>query len=438
MYDIIYIGGGLNYAGAIVAAKNGLKVALVEKSLSQLGGVCLHKGCIPSKMFLHYAQTLHESKNSLFTGELQLDMKHLVTQKNSIIQSATKAVTAQCAGVDLIEAEAKVIAPHKVRTNNKTIEGKYIVIGTGSSPFIPEGIAYDKEHIITSDEVLDLSALPKNIAIYGDGAIGLEMASFFAGAGVRTTLISRHETDLKGAHPLIQSALKKQLQKMNIEHLTNHPIMRANSTSRGVHILFENKTSRYFEKLLVATGRRANIGVIETNEIKIEKGIVTDDHFETTLHNHYAIGDCNAKVQLAHAAKAQTLYVTQKILGNKPQKRKLSHVVRFIHTLPMGYATVGYKKSLLEEKEISFKESVVPLSQFTLSMFHDAGDGVVVLYADNEGFILGAEIFAPNAEELIAPVAMALAGEMDKTLCQKTILAHPTFSEALERAYFRL
>lgn len=438
MYDIIYIGGGLNYAGAIIAAKSGLKVALIEKSLDQLGGICLHKGCIPSKMFLHHAKTVWQSREELFEGSIALNMQTLIDKKTALIQSATKAVTAQCKQITLIEGTGQVIAAHKVQVAKQIYEAKHIVIGTGSSPFIPEGIAYDKEHIITSDEVLELRTLPDKVAVYGDGAIGLEMASFFAASGVEVTLISRKKVLLKNAHPLIQTAMEKQVQKMGITHLVNHPVKKAKHTSRGVHITFENGESIYSPMLLVATGRAPNTDVIATDAIALNKGIQTDDFFETTLAKHYAIGDCNEKLQLAHAARAEAINVTMQILGKNPAKLNLDHVVKFIHTLPMSYATVGQNKAMLEAKNISFKESVVPLSHFTTSAFHHAGSGSMIVYGDAEGFILGAEILAPDAEELIAPVAMALAGEMDATLAQKTILAHPTFSEALERAYFRL
>ena len=438
MYDIIFIGGGLNYAGAVTAAKNGLKVALIERDLKMLGGVCLHKGCIPSKTFLHRAETIRQSRHDTFTGSITLDMKKLQNEKQQMIETSTKAIVRQCAKVDLIEGDGRITAPHTVTVGDQKLEGKEIVIGTGSSPFIPEGIDYDKETIITSDEVLMMETLPENIAIYGDGAIGLEMASFFAANGVKTTLISRHEGNLKGAHTFIAEAVKKMLQQEGITHLTNHPVAKAKATSRGVHVTFEDGSSRYFEKLLVATGRRPNTDVIATDAIEINRGIVTDEHFETTLAHHYAIGDCNGKLQLAHAARAEVLYVVKKILSQNPKKINLDHVVRFIHTLPMSYATVGANRSMLEKRGITFKESIVPLSHFTLPVVLDAADGSVILYTDEEGFIIGAEILAPGAEELIAAVSMALAGEMDVRLAKKTIFAHPTLSEALERSYFRL
>lgn len=438
MYDIIYIGGGLNYAGAIVAAKHGLKVALIETSLDQLGGVCLHKGCIPSKMFLHHANTIRQSKESVFTGDIMLDMQVLTAKKNKLIKSATKAVTAQCAELELIEGKGHLIAPHKVEVEGKVYEAEYIVIGTGSSPFIPEGITYDGKAIITSNEVLELQKLPKEIAIYGDGAIGLEMASFFASSGVKVTLLSRGEILLGKSHPLIQSAMVKEVERLGINHLKNHAVIDAVHTDKGVHVTFVDGTSSYYEQMLVATGRHPNTDVIATDEITVNRGIETDEWFETSLAKHYAVGDCNGKLQLAHAARAEALNVTMQILGKKPKQLNLDHVVHFIHTLPMSYATVGENKYSLEKNNRVFKESVVKLNHFTGSAFHHSGNGSMIVYADEEGLILGAEILAPDAEELIAPVAMALAGEMTAAGAQKTIMAHPTFSEALERAYFRL
>lgn len=438
MYDILYIGGGLNYAGAIVASKEGFKVALVETSLGHLGGTCLYEGCIPSKMFLHYANTVRQSKESAFTGELVLDMPTLTAQKDELIASASESIRAQCKDVKLIEGKGKLIAPHKVEVEGKIYEADHIVIGTGSSPFIPEGIAYDGKAIITSTELLDLQKLPDNIAIYGVGAIGLEMASFFASAGVKVTLLSRHERLLGHAHPKIQEAMAKELEKQGITYLTGHAISKAEATNRGVHITFENGASGEYEQMLVATGRQPNTDVVATDEITVKRGIETDDFFQTSLKKHFAIGDCNGKLQLAHAARAQALNVTMQIMGKEPQKLNLDHVVRFIHTLPMSYATVGQNRQKLEEKGIEFQESSVMLRQFKPAAFHQAENGVMVIYADTSGLILGAEIFAPNAEEIIPPVAMALAGGMTVSMAQQTIMAHPTFSEALERGYFRI
>jgi len=438
MYDIIYIGGGLNYAGAVVAAKHGKKVALIEQNLKELGGTCLHKGCIPSKLFLHYGELVYNTHDEILEGSVRVSQEKLLQKKKKLLENANKAILKQCSHVDIIEGKAQVTAPHTVTVNGETLEAEYIVIGTGSSAFIPEGIRYDTEHIIISDDVLNMQTLPNQIAIYGVGAIGLEMASFFSAVGVDVTLIDRGENLLAHAEESIRAAMLKQLAKMGIKLLDNHAITSAEKTKEGVLVHYEDGSSALFEKLLVATGRRPNSDVIATQEIAVSKGIETNEHFETTLTKHYAIGDCNAKLQLAHAARAEVLQVTAEILGKKPRLLDLEHVVKFIHTLPMSYAMVGKIKSALEKEGIAYKMSKVPLSQFAYATYNHAVSGVMVTYVDEEGFVLGAEIFAPHAEELIAPVAMSLAGEMDAAHAKNTILAHPTFSEALERTFYKL
>ena len=438
-YDILFLGGGLNYAGAVVASKAGLKCALVERNPEHLGGTCLHNGCIPSKMYLEAAETVRKAEKEHFSGSIALDMAKLDEEKEALLARATAAITRQCAQVEIIAGEGRLIAPHTVEADRRKLTGRYVVIGTGSHPFIPEGIEYDGQGVITSDEVLNLKELPEKIAVYGDGAIGLEMASFFAAAGVQTELIWRHDTLLRKAHPMIGQNLMKQMEALGVKLRPNSEIETAKTTKRGVHIRFADGSEHYIPRLLVATGRRANLEAVQTPEIAIgKKGIVTDAHFETTLTDHYAIGDCNGKLQLAHAARAEVLYVVRRILGKKPEPIDMEWVVKFIHTLPCSYAVVGKGKAALERSGEKYTESVVPLMGLPFAVTHDGSDGVMIVYADHEGFIAGGEIFAPNAEELIATVAMALAGEMDAATTKRTILAHPTFSESMERAFGRL
>lgn len=439
MYDIIYIGGGLNYAGAIIAAKKGLKVALIERDMNLLGGVCLHKGCIPSKMFLNYSHRVLKSQDEVFDKLLSLNMKTLVQKKDKLIHSAAKSVHSQCKDIDLIEGEGIIKEPYKVSVNENIYEARHIIIGTGSYAYFPEGISYDGKRVISSDEVLNLEKLPKEICVYGAGSIGLEMASFFASCGVSVRLYYRSENIQKNSHPLIQKALKKELEDIGIQFFEKHKITRAKADSSRVQILFENEEKTDTELLLVASGRRANLSVVDTQEINIKKGgIDINEYFQSSLKDHYAIGDCNAKLQLAHAARAQVINVTLGILKQKVKMLNLDNVVRFIHTLPLSYACVGQTKDILDKRNISYKESIVRLNHFTISSFHHAKNGLMIVYADEEGFILGSEVLAPDAQELISPVAMALAGEMDVDLASETIMAHPTFSEALERSFFHL
>ena len=433
MYDIIFIGGGLNYAGAVVAAKKGLKVALIERDMEHIGGTCLNNGCIPSKHFLHLAEAELKLRNPAFLRHKdRIKMDVAVKEKDRLIKKAHKSIEMQCtnAGVELIEGTGYVTGPNSVEAGGKKLEAKHIVIGTGSHPFIPDGIAYDKETIITSDEMLNLTALPSSIAIYGSGAIGLEMASFFAANGVETTLIFRHEHISNKIHPSIMESMEKMLTDLGVQLMPNTSIVEAKEHEKRAKITTNNGIYE-FDKLLVATGRRPNLDVVKTDAIEVGKGIVTDEYFTTTLPNVYAIGDCNAKLMLAHAARAQVLNVVDTILGHK-HRLNLANIPKFIYTLPSQYAAVG-----LTKRESPAKEAIFPLSALALSHLAGGSEGYVVLYADEQDFLVGAEILAPHAEEIISCVTVSLVAEMDIKTALQSVYPHPTYSEAIDRALRR-
>ena len=433
MYDIIFVGGGLNYAGAVVAAKKGLKVALVERDMEHIGGTCLNNGCIPSKHFLHLAQAELKLRNPAFSRHKDsIKMDVAVEEKNSLIQKAHKSIEMQCtkAGVELIEGTGYVTGPESVEVDDKKLKAKHIVIGTGSHPFIPDGIAYDKETIITSDEMLNLTALPSSIAIYGSGAIGLEMASFFAANGVDTTLIYRHEHISNKIHPTIMESMEQMLKSIGVQLMPNTSIVEAKEHEKRAKVT-TNGGVYEFDKLLVATGRRPNVDVVKTDAIEVGKGIVTDDYFATTLPNVYAIGDCNAKLMLAHSARAQALNVVDTILGHK-RRLSLTNIPKFIFTLPSQYAAVG-----LTKKDSPAKEALFPLSALALTHLAGGSEGYVVLYADQEDFLVGAEILSPHAEEIISSLTVSLVAEMDIKTALQSVYPHPTYSEAIDRALRR-
>ena len=434
MYDIIFIGGGLNYAGAVVAAKRGLHVALIEQDLEHIGGTCLNNGCIPSKHFLHLAKAqlkLHNPAFSRHKDRLKLDIA--VQEKDEVIHKAHRAIEKQClqAGVEIIEGKGYITGAHTVEVNGTTLKAQYIIIGTGSHPFIPEGITYNQETIITSDEALNLKTFPSSIAIYGSGAIGLEMAGFFAANEVATTLIYRHEHISNKIHPTIVQSMEKTLQDTGVQLMPNTTIVEAKEQEKRAKVTTNNGIYE-FDKLLVATGRIPNTDVIKTSHIAIDRGIVTDDYFTTTLANVYAIGDCNAKLMLAHAARAQVLNVVDTILGKK-RNLNLTHIPKFIYTLPSQYAAVG-----LTKKDNPAKEALFPLSALALSHLAGGDEGYVILYADHEDFLVGAEIYSPNAEEIISAITVGLVAELDSKTALQTVFPHPTYSEAIDRALRRL
>ena len=424
--DVVFIGGGLNYVGAIFLARSGKKVILIEKDLNHIGGTCLNNGCIPSKNFLHRTKTLFESKEELFSGELKLDTKKLVEYTENKISNMTKSVAKQVSanGVEIIEGEGFVIDSNKVQVNDKIIEAEYIVIGTGAKPHIPNEIEIDYKHIITSDEVLHLKTLPKEITIYGTGAIGLEFAGYFAINGVKTNLMYRKDTISNKIHPKIVEKLELQLKNIGVTLIPNTPINSAKVDKNKVIINENFKT----DMLLVATGRSANLDVIKT-DIEVDRAIKTNQYFQTNIPNIFAIGDCNGKLQLAHAARSEAINVANFINGNK-EVLNLDNIPKFIYTIPLSYASVGVKGD---------KEVVYPLSALGITTaMQGSENGIVVIYADKDNFITGAEIFMPDAEEIISTFAVMLSGEMDKDTILKTTFPHPVFSEIIDYATRRI
>jgi len=428
MYDVICIGGGLNYPASVVLAKAGLKVALIEKKLNHLGGTCLHEGCIPSKNLLHRAKTVIESTEDVFKSKALIDFDKLHEKTAQNIQRNTKGIIAQCKakGIELIEGEA-YITDKGVEVNSKTLTAKHIMIGTGATPRIPEGIEIDGKRIITSKEALTLKP-PKELTIYGSGAIGLEMAGLFASAGTKVNLVFRHEHISKKMNEEIMLTIEENLKELGINLIPNTSIKKAINKNNKVQIETNNgeMTTEY---LLVATGRIANTSVVRNDKIKISRGIDTNEYFETTMPNVYAIGDCNAKLMLAHAARAQALNVANQILGKK-ELLNLDNIPKFIYTMPLSYAAVG----IITENAYSFPISHLGISKSML----DDEKGKLIIYVDKDDFIKGAEILAPNAEELISIFVTALIGEMDVATMEKAVFPHPTYSEVIDRVLRRV
>ena len=428
MYDVICVGGGLNYSAAIVLAKAGRKVALIEKDLNHLGGVCLNEGCIPSKNLLHRTKALFETKEECFEGEKKINLNKLQEIIDSSITASRNGVKSQilASKVELIEGEAKVIDQYKVQVNDKIIQAKYIIIGTGSHPRIPKGIEVDHKKIITSHEAIKLKNFPKEITIYGSGAIGVEFASFFAINGVKTNLIFRHQNLSRKFPENIDKKIQILLKNNGVNLIPNTSI---NSAKTDKKVKIETTNGKIeTEMLLVATGRIPNTDVVATDKINISKGIDTNEYFQTSLSNIFAIGDCNGKLMLAHAARAQALNVADFILG-KEKILNLDNIPKFIYSIPLSYANIGITSS---------NSATFPIKHLGIrAAIPYAEDGEITLYADDEGFIVGADIFSPYAEEIVGIVATAIESEIDIETFEKVTFPHPTFAEAIDRVLRR-
>jgi dihydrolipoamide dehydrogenase len=219
---------------------------------------------------LHRAKTVLESGEDVFKEKAKLDIKKLLDKTFERIKKNTDGVLMQlkAAGVEVIEGTGYIM-DNGIEVNNKKLSAKYIIIGTGSHPRIPEGIEVDNKKIITSKNVFSLTSLPKHIAIYGSGPIGLEFAGYFAALGVKVDLIFRHEHISKKIAPEITQKIEEQLKLIGVNLVANTSITKASANKKVEMQTNNGKLSA--DMLLVATGRIPNTWMIKTDKIKISK-----------------------------------------------------------------------------------------------------------------------------------------------------------------------
>lgn len=443
-YDIAIIGGGPGgYVAAIRAAQLGATVVLFEKDT--IGGVCLNRGCIPTKTLLKSVKTLGQIRKSEKLGikgvsieQLYIDLPTVQKRKQEIINKLTAGVGGllKANKVTVIKGEARISDVGEVTCNDSKYLTKSIIIATGSSvKKIPiKGI--ESKNVITSNEALSLTEVPERITILGGGVIGVEFAQIFNSMGSKVTIVEMMDQLLPTIDQDIVSEITKDMKEKGIEVFTGAKakLIRDNS------IVFEQKTKETeipSDKILLAVGRVPNIEGIPVDMlgIKSEKGaIVTDDKMETNIKGIYAIGDINGKWMLAHKASAEGIVAVSNIMGIE-QKMDYRYIPQCLYTIP-EVASVG-----LTEKEARIKYKEINVSKFPYiangkSLIEDETKGFVKVITDKKHKeILGVHIYGYAATDLIAESVLALNLECTADELAKCIYPHPTISETLSEAF---
>ncbi len=397
-YHVLVLGGGLAYVGAELLLRKGFKVAIVEKEPSHLGGVCLHEGCVPTKLYLFEANKLFDLKNSpLIKAQTVIDLKALKEKKNKLTKRLRDDIEKLLKGAEFIYGYGELIEPHVVQVEGKRLSAQYVLINTGKS--------YYKSP--NAKDLLELEEVPQKLFLVGDDPIALEFACLFALLGASVELYFE-EKSLDFMHTSIKSRLFKMLKDLNIE-------LKPLQEKEGAYYLYR---------------RKANSECIKIELAKDDKGhLLVDKNYETSVKNHYAIGDVNGICELAHASRIQALSVAKRIItgeGFYIQPHKIPYV---LYTQPISYAKVGFTKKELQEKGIEHTEKSVSLRPFAVGEIYHTEEGIIFLYFDKKNFLLGAEVFCRNAGEIISSLAVSLFSELNLEHLQKLCLPHPTLSE---------
>ncbi len=451
-YDVVIIGGGPGgYVAGLRAAQLGLRTAIVEKNAG-LGGTCLHRGCIPTKVLLHAAEMMESvgkmKSYGITVKEVALDWKTLQRRKNAVITKNVKGIEflMRRGKIDIVEGLGAIAAPGKVRVvpakgATKTLDTKNIIIATGSEVSSIPGLEVDGKRIITSDDALSLDALPSSIVVLGGGAVGVEFASLFHSFGVETTVVEM----LPRLVPLMDGDVGKELErsfrKRGIQVRSNTKFTGVTKKGKLLAVKLEGgggkKETIEAETLLVAVGRRPvtdRLGLAEAG-IEMDGRFVKVNPFcETNVPGIYAIGDVIRTAALAHVASEEGVIVMEKIAGRTVEPIDPKRVPSNVYPLPEA-ASTGYTEEEAIEAGFDVKTGKFPFSANSKAAVLGESAGFVKIVVDGKlGEILGIHMIGPHVTELLAGPTAVMESEGGVQELARTIHPHPTLSEAVHEA----
>jgi dihydrolipoamide dehydrogenase len=446
-YQIAVIGGGPGgYAAAIRASQSGARAVLVEKD--GVGGTCLNRGCIPTKVLTAGISILHKIKKAGDFGieieGVSVDYSRLMTRKDTIVLRLKQGIEylLNKNKVELISGTATNISPGAISIDTPdrgalNIECDNIIIATGSKPTRLIELEYDGDLVITSNEAINITRVPNRLIIIGGGVIGCEFASIYSALGSKVTLLEIMPVILPQMDKEISSFMKSVLKRQGIDIKTSVNVKNIQREGKVVSAELENGEKIEADKLLISIGRIPNVSAIDTEKYGIALGksgeVLVNKKMETSVKGLYAVGDVTGKMQLAHVASAQAKVAVDNIMGIEAEM-DYNAVPNCLYTYP-EVGSVGITHQDAESKGIDFKIGKFPF--IALGKAHAIGDteGFVKIISESKnGRIIGMHIVCSRAADLIAEAALAINMNITVDQLIKTIHAHPTMSEAIMEA----
>lgn len=443
---IIGAGPG-GYVAAIKAAQLGAQVTIIEDT--EVGGTCLNRGCIPTKALVASVDVLHKAKKLEefgidIQGEIVPNISKIIERKNKVVSTQVKGIRSlfKSWGINLIEGRGMILTPEKVEVQKKDglieiIETDKIIIATGSRPAQIPIFPFDGEHILSSDDALNIKAIPKSIIIIGAGVIGCEFACIFKELGTDVTMVEMMPRAVSTEDPEISEILEKELKKKKIKLITGVIVESVEGQQDGMHIKLSDGKELVAEKILVSVGRALNTENIGLEAVGIKKGprneIPVSEKMETNIDGIYAIGDVTGGILLAHTASRQGIVAAYNACGIE-KKYDPTVVPAAIFTSP-EIGSVGLRQHQAEERGIKIKTGHFPFR--ALGKAHAMGEinGIIKIIADsNTDKVLGVHIIGPHAADLVHEGALAIKAGLKVKDIADMIHAHPTLAEGIMEA----
>lgn len=456
-YDLVVLGAGPGgYVAAVRAAQLGMKVAVVEKE--KVGGICLHKGCIPSKSLLKSAELFAMMKKSETFGVLaeniRVDWQAIQKRKETVINQLHKGIEQLFAHhqIDLYRGTGRILGPSIFSPNPGTISvtteddepqmliPQHVLIATGSrTRELPE-LPFDGKQVLSSDQALQLSSLPSSIVIIGGGAIGIEWASLLNDLGVEVTVVEAMEYILPLEDRRISQEMERILSKRGIQIYTSARLVSERTIKKedAVQYIIEQKNEIYelqAEKMLISIGRQANVenmGLQNTSIVLNQGSIQVNQLMQTNEKHIYAIGDVVGGYQLAHVASREGIIAVEHMAGRKPEPLQSKLVPRCTYSRP-EVASVGWTETEAREKGYNIRIATVPWAMIPKATVMGETDGLVKMIIDEDTQdLLGIHMIGSRTTELIATAGLTQLFDATAWEVGQAIYAHPTLSEVFQ------
>lgn len=443
-YDVVILGAGSGgYAAALRASQLGLKVALIEGD--KVGGTCLHRGCIPTKAYLHAAETADLVKesatfgvNSVFNG---IDMTKVAHYRDSVISKLFKGLQGLLAsrGVEIVQGWGRLVSPDTVEVDGRRITGTHIILATGSYSRSIPGLDIGGR-IITSDQALQMEWVPNRAVVLGGGVIGLEFASVWRSFGAEVTIIEALPHLANNEDEAVSKHLERSFRKRGIAFHTNTRFAGATQDEAGVHVSTEDGKTFDADVLLVAVGRgpvTEGLGY-EEQGIRLDRGFVlVDEHLRTGVGNIHAVGDIVPGLQLAHRGFLQGIFVAEQIAGLSPSPIVESGIPRVTFCEP-EIASVG----LTEKQARETYGDAVRTVEYNLAGNGKSNilgtTGFVKLVSVEDGPIVGFHAIGARVGEQVGEGELMVNWEAYPADVASLIHAHPTQNESIGEAALAL
>lgn len=450
-FDVVVIGGGWGgYTAAVRARQHGLTAALVERE--KLGGTCLHRGCIPTKVLLQSAENLDLARRlaefGIQAGEPSLDFAALTARKERIVEQLYTGLQrlVKSSGVQLVEGTGRLGSPGRVdvltHSGNQSLDAANIVVATGSRPKGLPGVETDGRFIINSDQALELDHIPRSVIILGAGAVGTEFASFYHDAGADVTLVEMLPAVLPLEDQDVSKLLARLLEKRGIGVMTGTAAVLESirRTDAGVELdVVAGDATQHLqaECLLVATGREPLTAdlALEENGVKLSRGfIVVDERMQTGVPGVFAVGDAIGNLLLAHVAAAEGTLAADIIAGKQTVPVDYRRLPRATYCRPQ-VASVGLSEAEAKEEGREVKIGRAHLRVNSKALVLGEPEGFVKVVADaRTDDLLGIHMIGAGVTELVAEGALGNFLNASLWELAYSVHPHPTLSEAVGEA----